>query len=248
MFSEPESPDDDTVDRLLSAMQEDEFVLHSQAIVPLVPQTDGRKFSEIFIRYQEEDAQLLPPGTFFPVFEEVGILPLLDRWVVNRMARHVRAGLERDSLWKVPRYIVNLSDETLADEEFGAYVLQYADKSYLSGGVIGFDISCDSALANLESVLELMDGLRPHGCSLTVAGFDGNEDVLPALKVLEPDFVKINASKVDPARVPEINRTCHELGVQTIAEQVENPQVLDHLRRCKVDFAQGFGLAKVEPL
>jgi EAL domain-containing protein (putative c-di-GMP-specific phosphodiesterase class I) len=156
--------------------------------------------------------------------------------------------LKIDLQWDVPRYIVNLSDETLADEKFGEYVLQYAADSYLSGGVLGFDIACDSAQANRESLLQLMEGLRPHGCSLTVAGFDGNDACLAELKALEPDFVKISASTIDPAKVPDINRMCHDLGAQTIAEHVENNRVLDHLRRCKTDYAQGFGLAKVEPL
>ena len=247
VHEEPE-PQNDFASRLMAALQKDEFVLHFQPIVPLVPQADGRSFNEIFIRFQEEDTKLLPPGMFFPVLKEAGVLPVLDRWVVNRIARHVRAGLQLDPQWNVPRYIVNLSDETLADEDFGQYVLQYADESYLSGGVLGFDISCDSAVANLESLMVLMEGLRPHGCSLTVAGFDGSADVVPELKVLEPDFVKVTASKVEPARMPEINRMGHELGAQTIAEQVENTRELDHLRRCKVDYAQGFGLAKVEPL
>lgn len=238
----------DINNRLMTALQEDEFVLHSQPIVALVPQTDDRAFNEIFIRFREEDTKLLPPGMFLPVLREAGMLPVLDRWVVNRIARHVRSGLRIDSLWNVPRYIVNLSDETLADDDFGEYVLQYADDSYLSGGVLGFDISCDSALAHLESLMKLMEGLGPHGCSLTVAGFDGSAEALPKLKMLEPDFVKVDASKVDPARMAEINRICLQLGAQTIAEQVENPGSLDHLRRCKVDYAQGFGLAKVEPL
>jgi EAL domain-containing protein (putative c-di-GMP-specific phosphodiesterase class I) len=235
-------------ERLLSALQEDEFVLYFQPIVSFTPQPDGRAFNEIFVRFQEEDAKLLPPGTFFPVLEEVGMLPYLDRWVVNRLARHVRAGLKFNPDWDVPRYMVNLSDETLADEEFGEYVLQYADDSYLSHGVLGFDISCDSAQANRESLLHLMEELRPHGCSLTVAGFDGSDATLAELKAFEPDFVKISATAVDPAKVPEINRMCHDLGAQTIAEHVEDKQVLDHLRRCKIDFGQGFGLAKVEPL
>ncbi|MBI3526649.1 MAG: EAL domain-containing protein [Betaproteobacteria bacterium] len=247
MHSESD-PQKDIADRLLSALQEDEFVLYCQSIVSFVPEADGRAFNEIFVRFQEEDAKLLPPGTFFPVLEEVGMLPYLDRWVVNRLARFVRAGLKINPDWDVPRYIVNLSDETLADEEFGEYVLQYADDSYLSCGVLGFDISCDSAQANRESLLQLMEELRPHGCSLTVAGFDGSDASLAELKALEPDFVKISATAVDPARVPEINRMCHELGAQTIAEHVENSRVLDHLRRCKIDFGQGFGLAKVEPL
>ncbi len=247
MSNQPERQKD-IADRLLSALQEDQFVLYCQSIVSFVPQTDTRAFNEIFIRYQEEDAQLLPPGTFFPVLEEVGMLPYLDRWVVNRLARFVRAGLKIDPNWHVPRYIVNLSDETLTDEEFGPYVLQYADDSYLSQGVLGFDISCNSAMANRESLLHLMEGLRPHGCSLTVAGFDGNDASLTDLKALEPDFVKISATTIDPAKVPDINRMCHELGAQTIAENVEDERALDHLRRCKIDFAQGFGLAKVEPL
>ena len=92
MHREPELLKDIT-DRLLSALQEDEFVLHSQAILPLIPQTDGRGFNEIFIRFQEEDEKLLPPGSFFPMLEEVGMLPFLDRWVINRLARFVRAGL-----------------------------------------------------------------------------------------------------------------------------------------------------------
>jgi len=241
-------PQKDIVNRLFSALEEDEFVLYCQSIVSFVPQTDGRAFNEIFVRLQEEDDQLLPPGMFFPMLEEAGMLPYLDRWVVNRLARFVRDGLKIDPDWNVPRYIVNLSDETLADEEFGAYVLQYADDSYLSGGVLGFDISCESAMANRESLQNLMEELRPHGCSLTVAGFDGNDASLAELKAFEPDFVKINAAAVDPAKVPEITRMCHELGAQTIAEHVEDSQVLDHLRRCKIDFAQGFGLAKVEPL
>ena len=247
MHRDPEVNKDIT-NRLLSALQADEFLLYAQAIVPLVPQTDDRALHEIFIRFKEEDERLLPPGSFFSVLEEAGMLPYLDRWVVNRLARHVRAGLKVNDLWNVPRYIVNLSDQTFADEHFGEYVLKYADDSYLSAGTIGFDIACESALANRAHLLALMEQLRPHGCSLTIAGFDGSHAMLAKLKDFKPDFIKISAIHLDPSKVPEIKRRCHELGAQTIAEHVENSRVLDHLRRCKIDYAQGFGLAKVEPL
>jgi EAL domain-containing protein (putative c-di-GMP-specific phosphodiesterase class I) len=247
MHREPE-PRKDIANRLMSALQQDEFVLYSQPIVALLPQSDDRAFHEIFVRFKEEDAKLLPPGTFFPVLEEVGMLPYLDRWVVNRLARHVRSGLKVKPIWNVPRYIVNLSDETLADAKFGGYVLQYVDDSYLTGGVLGFDISCESAKAHRAPLLRLMAGLRPHGCTLTLAGFDGSTAMLAELKVLKPDFVKISAMNVDPAKVPEINRMCHGLNAKTIAEHVENARVLEHLRRCKIDFGQGFEIGKVEPL
>jgi EAL domain-containing protein (putative c-di-GMP-specific phosphodiesterase class I) len=241
-------PQKDIADRLMSALQQDEFVLYSQVIRALVPHADDRPFYEIFVRFKEEDAKLLPPGSFFPVLEEVGMLPYLDRWVVNRLARHVRAGLKVKPTWNVPRYIVNLSDGTLADAKFGSYVMQYVSDSYLSGGVLGFDISCDSAMANRKPLMRMMDELRPHGCTLTIAGFDGSVAMLAELKAIQPNFVKISAVGIDPAKVPDINRVCHALGAQTIAEHVENAKVLEHLRRCKIDFGQGFLIAKVEPL
>jgi len=241
-------PQKEIADRLIAALQQDEFVLYSQNIVSLVPQPDERPLQEIFVRFKEEDAKLLPPGTFFPVLEECRLLPYLDRWVVNRLARFVRSGLKFKPDWNIPLYNVNLSDETLVDPKFGEYVLQYVDDSYLSGGALGFDISWDSAMANREPLHRLMAKLRPYGCTLTVAGFDGNKALLEVLKPFEPDFVKISATTVDPAKVPEINRMCHSVGAKTIAEHVENARVLDHLRRCKVDFGQGFGISPVEPL
>lgn len=235
-------------ERLLTALKSDEFLLYGQSIRPLVPQGDDRALHEVFVRFKEEDARLLPPGSFFPLLKEAGMLPYLDRWVVNRLARHVRSGLKDNNLWNVPRYIVNLADATLADGEFGEYVLKYAEDSFLSGGTLGFDIACDSALANRASLLALMAQLRPHGCTLALAGFDGSAAQLEKLKEFAPDFIKVSAIHLDPSKVPDINRRAHELGAQTIVEHVENDRVLEHLRRCKIDFAQGFGLAKVEAL
>ena len=65
---------------------------------------------------------------------------------------------------------------------------------------------------------------------------------------LQPDYIKISAAGIDPAKVSNINRICHGVGAKTIAEHVENIRVLEHLRRCKIDFAQGFAIAPVEAL
>ncbi len=241
-------PQREMADRLMSALQQDEFVLYSQSIVALVPQSTDQAFQEIFVRFKEEDAKLLPPGTFFPVLEECRMLPYLDRWVINRLARFVRSGLKFQPDWNIPRYSVNLSVETLADPKFAEYVLQYVDGSYLSHGLLGFDIPCNSAMSNRGPLRRLMAVLRPHGCRLTIAGFDGSAALLAELKALQPDFVRISAASVDPAKVSEINRMCHGLGAKTIAEHVENSRVLEHLRRCKIDFGQGFEISQVEPL
>ena len=247
MASQPE-PKKDLADRLMAALQRDEFVLYTQTIAPLDPQPENRAIQEIFVRFKEEDDKLLPPGTFFSVLEECRLLPYLDRWVVNRLARWVRAALGIRSDWSIPCNNVNLSDATLVDPDFGRYVCQYVDDSFLSDGALGFEIAFDSAMAHQDALQHLMAQLRPHGCSLTLAGFDGTEPAFAALKTFAPNFVKISVASVDPAKVSEINRRCHSLGSKTIAEQVENSRVLDHLRRSKTDFVQGFGISPVQPL
>jgi EAL domain-containing protein (putative c-di-GMP-specific phosphodiesterase class I) len=241
-------PQKSLVDRLIASLQQDEFVLYAQAIMPLAPQNRERPFQEIFVRFKEEDAKLLPPGTFFPVLEECQLLPYLDRWVTNRLARWVRSAVGIKPDWAIPRNNVNLSEATLADPGYGQYVCKYVDDSYLSDGALGFEIALDRAVTHEASVRKLMAEVRPYGCSLTLSGFDGSRASFSELKDLAPDYIKISAANMAPAELPEINQKCQALGIKTIAEHVESIQMLQQLRDSKIDFAQGFDISPVKPL
>ena len=187
-------------------------------------------------------------GRFFPVLEEYRLLPYLDRWVVNRLARWVRSALRIKPNWEVPRSNVNLSSETLLDAEFGPYVQKYVVDSFLAKGAVGFEITWETALKNATNVRRLMDGLRHHGCTFTLSAIDGSEESYAAMNAFKPNFVKMSAVSLDPAKVPEIQRRCYLLGSKTIVEHIENEQVLEHLRRSKIDFGQGYQISPVEPL
>lgn len=247
MASKPE-PQKNLADRLLAALQQDEFVLYAQPIIPIAPQRDERLFQEIFVRFKEEDANLLPPGSFFLILQECDLLPYLDRWVVHQMARWVRVALSIKPDWQVPRSNVNLSAQTFVDPEFGQYVRKYVDDSYLANGALGFEIAWDDAIEHQESLRRLMAELRPHGCYFSLADFDGSEPSFAMLKTFAPHFVKISSATVNPATLADINRQCHLLECKTIIEHVENGKVLEHIRLTKVDFGQGFEISPVQPL
>ena len=125
-----------------------------------------------------------------------------------------------------------------------------------ANGAIGFEISWDNALEHQESLKQLMGELRRHGCSFTLAGFDGSTSAFAFLKALAPDFVRISPAIVNdilgaPAkatRLSEINLRCELLGTKTIAENVENSQLIQELHRTKTHFAQGFAISAVQPL
>ena len=112
-------------DRVVAALAQDEFVLYSQNIISLSANNTSNPFQEIFVRFKEEDVNLLPPGSFFTFLDEHNLLPHLDRWVVDRLSRWARAAIRIKPDWTIPVSNINLSNATLADDDFGKYVRRY---------------------------------------------------------------------------------------------------------------------------
>jgi len=93
--------------RLKQALAKDEFSLYCQPIRSL---RDGRyAMGEVLVRMREEEAALLPPGDFFPVFEHYRMMPQLDRWVLRHTIKRLQAGS------RVPQFTVNLAGQTIED-------------------------------------------------------------------------------------------------------------------------------------
>lgn len=233
--------------RLIESLQGDEFVLYAQSILPIASQRT-RPFQEIFVRYKDEDAKMLPPGSFFSVLEECHLLPFMDRWVVNKLARLLRDALKKDPACKVPLSNVNLSVESLGDPHYGEYVRRHVENTNLSNGALGFEIMWEDVLEQQEPLQRLMETLRPQNCEFTLTDFNGTDQSFALLKILAPQFVKISSAMLNPATAAETLRRCHALGCELIVEHVESKEVLEHLHRIKVDFAQGFEISPVVPV
>jgi EAL domain-containing protein (putative c-di-GMP-specific phosphodiesterase class I) len=240
-------PRKDLINRVISALQGDRFVLHSQSIAPL-SFAPSQPFQEIFVRYRDEDDNLLPPGSFLNILEEHKLLAYLDRWVINRLARWSRELLQERPDWKVPRSNVNLAAETIVDPQFPDYVRQHMVRSPLGKDGIGFEIDWECALACQDDLRGMIADLRPVGCAFTLADFDASDESFQLLKSFAPHFVKISASTINLSRLAEVNRRCQVLECRTIVEYVERMEMLQELRAAKTDFAQGFALSSVNPL
>src|SRR5690349_20295622 len=100
----------DALAPLREALKKDAFALYAQAIVSLPAQRT--ELAEVLVRLREEETSMLPPGEFLPLFEECGMLPQLDLWVVRHTLRALGKGLP------VKRLSVNVSAQTLRDAAF----------------------------------------------------------------------------------------------------------------------------------
>jgi EAL domain-containing protein (putative c-di-GMP-specific phosphodiesterase class I) len=238
-------------ERVKAALAGGDFILYSQVIQSLADGGEQRPLREILIRLREEEEKMLPPGTFFPILRENGLLPYLDRWVVSYLVKRAAATQAEKPDLPLTRNSINLSADTLRSDRFGAFVQKRVSGARLPEGTVSFEVSWEDAMRHAQLLQALKDELRPAGCTFCVAGFDGSRPAFTIIRVLGPDYVKFSygltqnvaRSLADSENAEAVNARCHEIGIQTIAEHVESDAVLDHLKLIGVDYAQGIAIS-----
>jgi EAL domain-containing protein (putative c-di-GMP-specific phosphodiesterase class I) len=247
---------DDPQARLVEALNEDRFLLFGQRIVPVAGDAADPLCLEVLLRLQEEEDNFLPPGGFLPVAERYGMLEDLDRWVVRRLIGHCLERRRAEPEWSPPLYCVNLSTPAIRSEPFARFVREELSQSGFDPRALCFEIPEVEVAGARDAVRRLIADLKPLGCRFTVDAFGAVGASFGHLQGLAFDFVKIDGVVVqnvlrDPgaaARLKAINSVCHRLGLRTIAEFVEDEATLAAVRRAGVDYVQGFGIARPEPL
>lgn len=237
--------------RLRQALAEDDFLLFAQRIRPLKPGVAGG-CCEILLRLREEEDNMLPPGGFFPVAEALNMLEDIDRWVVS----HAIAWCAQQPEAGDGSCNINLSVDSICNPSFAGYVRSRIGAAGFAGRRICFEITESDMLAHPAAARAFMTALKPLGCRFAMDNFGSVKVSFAHLKDLPVDFLKIDGSIVqnilknpgDLARARAISLTCQRLGVRTIAESVESPEVLAKLQEIGFDYAQGFGIARPCPV
>ncbi len=246
---------DDPHRKLAGALRDNQFLLLQQRIAPLAAGRPDPLCYEILLRLKEEEDNLLPPGGFFPVAERYGMMEQLDRWVLAELvARCLKRQLDERG-WRPPLYCVNLSSAALASREFTNFVMQQVGSGFDARSLC-FEISEPDILARRPEVQRLMSALKPLGCRFTVDAFGSVKPSFTALRDLPFDFLKIDGvivqnilrNPAELAKARAIVAVCRKMGVRTIAEFVEDGATRGKLKEIDVDYVQGFGVARPEPL
>jgi EAL domain-containing protein (putative c-di-GMP-specific phosphodiesterase class I) len=206
--------------------------------------------AEVLVRLREEEQAMLPPGDFFPVFEEHQMLPLLDRWVLVRIQQRIAQGC------RVARLAMNVSHQTLMDAEFPAFFADSVGRAKIAPATVVFEIDEHDLVGRPQAVKKFAEGIRKAGGGLAVSGFGRRLDSFEALEALRPDFVKVDGSitmKITKSMTSEgmlkaVLRMGASLRMGVIAECVEEQDVLLRLAALGVGYAQGFGVATPRPL
>ncbi|WP_214403377.1 putative bifunctional diguanylate cyclase/phosphodiesterase [Pseudonocardia lacus] len=237
--------------RVGDALDEGTMELDAQPIVELATGHPGR--SELLIRLRDGLAPVLGPAEFLPAAERTDLVLRLDRWV---LARAVRTLAEPAARARDLRLEVNVSARSLEDDDLGAWVLAQLRERSVEPHRLGLEITETTAITNLDAAKRLVGQLTGAGCGFSLDDFGAGFGSFSHLKHLPFTAVKIagefvrhlDTDPVDRALVSAVVGVAQRLGMRTVAEQVDRPELVDVLRELGVDDGQGFHLGRPRPL
>jgi len=241
---------------LLEALKLGRFSLFCQPIVPIAAPKSDHKYLEIFVRFAEEEDKLLPPGMFFPILEASHLTPMLDRWVVREVLKWAAERRDSRASWQIPRFNINLADDTVRDKDFPGYVLDTLYATRVPPNRLWFELTAQQMAHLPEAAKQLIASLDTLGCHIAVSDFSGTEATARSYWNAGVKIVKLAGSMVRDAHknagtysaLVAVIALCQKFGMQTVAQFVEERETLAILHKVGVDYAQGFGMAVPLPL
>ncbi|MES9837506.1 MAG: EAL domain-containing protein [Candidatus Thiodiazotropha sp.] len=242
------------VGRIESAMDQQRFSLLQQPIMSLRSSAIGDEHIEVLLRMKDERGKQIMPGAFIPAAERYNIMVSLDRWVISHAFRWLSENPQR--LDELGLCAINLSGQSLGDGGLHEHILEQLRKFNLPADKISFEITETAVVSRLDQAARFISLLKRRGFRFALDDFGTGMSSFSYLKRLPVDYLKIDGSfvsnmvndPVDRAMVESINEIGHLMGLQTIAEYVENDQTLEQLIDIGVDYAQGYGVVRPMPL
>ncbi len=241
------------VTRITRALEAKRFTLFAQRIRP-VNDPQSPDHLEILVRMTGEDGEMVMPGAFIPAAERYNLMPLVDRWVIDNVMRHLAERRWRGEGEAV--IAVNLSGQSLGQGAFPEFLRGRFDRYGLYPGGFCFEVTETAAIANLTRAAEFMKAFRGVGCHFALDDFGSGLSSFGYLKTLPVDYLKIDGmfvkdilrDPIDMAMVRSINQIGKVMGLKTIAECVETEDIVARLAEENVDYVQGYAIARPQPL
>ena len=232
---------------LRQAVEQEQFVLYYQPKVSLA--TDRVIGVEALVRWRHPNGSLVLPDTFIPLLEQTGLIRNLTGWVMDEALRAARE--LHDRRLGVP-ISVNLStrdlqDPQLADDFAEQLAVHQAPPSWLE-----LEITESAVMVDAAAGLDMLHRLSGMGLKLSIDDFGTGYSSLAYLKRLPVQAVKIDKSFVMGMAKDENDRAivntgidlAHNLGLQVVAEGVDEEALLRQLRGRGCDVAQGHYISR----
>jgi diguanylate cyclase (GGDEF)-like protein len=228
---------------LQRAISQGEFVVHYQPVLDTT--TGGIIGTEALVRWKDPARGLTPPVEFVGVAEETGLIVPIGRYVLREACR-------QGAKWSVAtpglRVFVNLSPRQLTDPDLVGDVQEALTVSGLAQEQLFLEVTETAMMQDIDEAKRALDALKRVGVGLAIDDFGTGFSSLSRLRVLPIDVLKIAKpiidaiceSPSDEAFVKSIVALGHVIGLEVIAEGVEQVEQYARLVAMGCDYVQGF--------
>src|SRR5262249_17339494 len=227
--------------------------LYGQRIEELGTKSQGVR-AEALLRMLQEEGGLVPPGAFLPAAERFHLASRIDKWVLQQALAWLRRLPDPAAIHSLS---VNLSGHSIGDRAFHRHAIEcFREAGPRICAQVCVEITETAAVTNMADAAAFIQRIRALGVQVALDDFGAGASSFGYLKTLPVDYLKIERQFVrdvvddplDEAAVRWFAEVARVVGVKTVAEFVDRPEVLTKLQAMGIDYAQGFLLHRPAPL
>ncbi|MCA1954978.1 MAG: EAL domain-containing protein [Anaerolinea sp.] len=227
--------------QIRQATERNEFHLYFQPI--LEARSNTFTAMEILVRWKHPHQGFLLPQDFIPLAEEVGLISIVDRWVLQ--ATFVQISQWQAAGFSVPIATVNISGQSLMDESLGEFLTTLLEQYQIPSLSVEVEISEQAAMENIQQSIKNLAHLDQLGITCWMDDFGQAYSSLSHLRLLPISVLKVPALFVRDAQqncaiLQAIADMAHALNKRVCAEGVETPAQATLLKRIGYDLLQGY--------
>jgi len=227
-------------DRIREAIDGERIVVYSQPIFDLRKECVARE--ELLVRMLDDNDDVIPPSSFLPTAERMGLITEIDRLVLSKAVE--LAGRSQPIAVNVSG--ASLSDPRLIDD------VRAAIADGLNPAWLDFEITETAAISNMDHARAFAEAVTGLGCGLGLDDFGTGFSSFSYLKELPVQHLKIDiefirelpSSPTDQRLVGALVQFAKAFGLETVAEGIEDSETLALVRAFEIDFAQGFHIGR----
>jgi PleD family two-component response regulator/EAL domain-containing protein (putative c-di-GMP-specific phosphodiesterase class I) len=223
-----------------TAISHDGLLLMFQPIVSL-----GANVGELYevqLRLRTLDGEYVPAGDFLPVAQRGGLMPGIDRWVLEHALDIMDT--QRKTHPKL-RLLIHQSVATVAAEQWLPWFREQMVRRNLIRRRPLLQFQMVDIRNHLDAAKRLIGVLGKHGIQVCVANVSGNAADLDLLADLPVALAKLSFATLlnaDQAELIQVVQQLRAQGASVIAAGIEDPATIARVWNCRPDYIQGNSL------
>jgi len=236
---------------LRRAIEFNELSLHLQPQMDLT--NNSINSFEALLRWNNRKFGFVSPAQFIPIAEASGLIIEIGDWIIDEVCRHQKEWQSKG--YRPVRVAVNISPKQFRKENFARKIKAALKKYEVPPELLEVEIT-ESSMTNVHETFSILTELKQLGVYVSVDDFGTGYSSLSYLKRYPIDIIKIDQSFIrdiakddkNEAIIKAIISMSHNLGLEVIAEGIEEPTQVDFLKRHRCQKGQGYLYNKPLPV